>query len=416
MVVIPEAKSIDEFQSVLPTTPNNDFVIPPSHRFQKIIEAGDMLSSGGVLPIRNDFAGYVPISESSTKGYLSINSEAVPGGVTVLDIKFDNQSNLWEVESSTALDFSNVGGTARNCSGTVTPWNTVLSCEEAIDTNDENEDGYYDTGWTVEIDPASKQVLNKRWALGNFQHENAAIHNNERTLYQGADSKPGYLYKFVADVPEDLSSGKLYVYKGEKRGDGDWIQIPNTTIEERNATLIYSRDVEATVFDGIEDVEIGPDGRVYFAVKGEDTVYRFTDSDPILGNKLSMEPFVGNLDYTIIHNGGSTTVAWGTGNDNLAFDENGNLWVLQDGDNNYIWVVGPDHNQASPDVRIFGTAPLGAECTGITFTPDFKFMFISIQSPDAANGSTNQIDAAGQAIAFDNHITLVISRLENLGN
>jgi hypothetical protein len=43
-------------------------------------------------------------------------------------------------------------------------------------------------------------------------------------------------------------------------------------------------------------------------------------------------------------------------------------------------------------------------------------MFISIQSPDAANGSTNQIDAAGQAIAFDNHITLVISRLENLGN
>lgn len=413
--IVPEEKSLSEFLSVIPATQNTDFVIPSTHRFQKIIEAGDMLTTGGVLPIRNDFTGYVPISGSSSNGYLGINSEAIPGGVTILDINFDKNTNLWNVQSSIAIDFSGVGGTARNCSGAVTPWNTILSCEEGIDTQDANADGYYDAGWTVEIDPVTKQVVDKRWALGNFQHENATIHGNERTLYQGADSNPGYLYKFVADTPRDLSLGVLYVYKGEKNGTGVWVQIPNSTVEERNTTLSHSQAAGGTVFNGIEDVEIGPDGKIYFAVKGEDAVYRITDTNPLLAAEVSMEPFVGDMDYSITHEGGSTEVAWGTGNDNLAFDGEGNLWVLQDGDNNYIWVVEKNHTQNAPKVRLFGIAPLGAECTGITFTPDFKYLFISIQGPDTTNGISVQLDAGGEEIKFDNHISLVISLSENLG-
>jgi len=407
---------IADFVSLEPLLQNTNFEIPDSHIFQKIIEAGDPLTEGGVLPENNDFTGYVPINGSSEHGFLSINSEKIPGAVSILDVQFESDTGIWETTFSKSIDFSEVAGTSRNCSGTVTPWDTIISCEEDINEEDTNEDGYNDLGWCIEIDPSTKTVIDKRWALGNFRHENIAIHSNNRTVYEGADSNPGYLYKFVAQDAQDLSNGKLYVYSGSKNGPGNWILINNTTPEERNTTLDQSKAVNATVFNGIEDVEIGLDGLVYFAVKGEGIVYRFQDSNPIDGTTvLHMETFVGNASYEISHDNGITNMAWGFGNDNLAFDDLGNLWVLQDGDQHYIWVVGNDHTQVFPKVRIFGITPMGAEPTGITFSPDYRFLFMSIQHPDSENSVTTQLDAHGIPVGFDRSTTLVLARNGNLG-
>lgn len=409
-------QEIGDFVSVEPLAQNTNFIIPSSHVFQKIIEESDPLTFGGVLPSNSDFAGYVPISGSSSLGYLSINSEAIPGGVSILDINFNSVNKLWGITSSKSIDFTGVGGTAKNCSGTVTSWGTIISCEEIISTEDLNNDGHNDLGWCVEIDPITKEVIDKRWALGNFMHENITIHENQKTVYEGADSNPGYLYKFVADNIQDLSIGKLYVYSGSKNGPGNWILINNSTPTEQNETLTQSANVNGTIFNGIEDVEIGPDGWVYFAVKGESRVYRFNDSDPITGtNVIQMETYVGNASYIITHENGETNTNWGGGNDNLAFDGDGNLWVLQDGGNKYIWVVKNGHTQAAPKVEIFGRTPLDSEPTGITFTPDYKFMFLSLQHPNTTNDITTQIDVAGNIIGFKKDITLVVSLEENLG-
>ncbi|GAA4891394.1 hypothetical protein GCM10023311_14690 [Flaviramulus aquimarinus] len=407
------SQSISDFVSISPATQSEQFVIPVTHRFQKIIEVGDDLTIGQTMPIRPDFTGYVPIANSSVQGFLSINSEANPGGNTILDINFNSTTKLWQTTNSQATNFLTYT-TVRNCSGTVTPWGTIISSEEASVYEDNNLDGYNDNGWNVEIDPVNKIILSKLWAMGNFAHENVTIHPNERTAYQGADSNPGYLYKFVANSPQDLNSGLLYVYSGSKEGTGNWILLDNTTQLERNSTLAQSLNVGATVFNGIEDVEIGPDGMVYFAVKGENKVYRFQDSDPITGTSLTMETFVGGKTYDIQHLDGTTTVSWGGGNDNLAFDGEGNLWVLQDGVNHYIWVVESGHTQSSPKVKLFGIAPIGSEPTGITFTPDFNYLFMSIQHPNVLNNA-NQIDAAGNVISFSKGITMVIALKGNLG-
>lgn len=412
-----QAQNIGDFTSVEPTGQTNKFIFPNSHRFQKIIEVGDALTAGGTLPDNNDFTGYVPIGGSSENGYLSINSELTTGGVTILDINYNPTTQLWGTTASEAVDFTSVVRTSRNCSGSVTPWNTIITCEEATTTTDANGDNYNDLGWCVEIDPATRTVIDKRWALGNFKHENIIVHSNRRTVYEGADSNPGYLYKFVADNVEDLSSGKLYVYNGSKSGAGTWILINNTTPAERNSTLSQSSAVGATVFNGIEDVEIGPNGWVYFAVKGEGRVYRFMDSDPLTGTTVpQMETYVGGTSYNITHPTGTTTASWGTGNDNLAFDGDGNLWVLQDGGNDYIWVVKNGHTQAAPKVELFGIAPSSSEPTGITFSPDFRFLFMSLQHPTSANSSTTQIDAAGIPVAFDRDITIVLALNDDLGS
>ncbi len=381
---------------------------------QKLIETGDGLADGGTVSGNHDFTAYVPLNGASDNGFLTVNQENTPGGVMAMNLQL-NGDKLWNISMSKDIDFSSVGGTARNCSGTVTAWSTVISCEETTST-DGNDDGYNDLGWCVEIDPASKTVLHKLWALGNFKHENVAIHSNARTVYQGADSNPGYLFKFVADEEEDLTQGSLYVYQGSKAGAGNWLLLNNATAAEQNSILSQCSNLSATIFHGVEDVEVGPDGMVYLAVKGEGRVYRFQDSDPITGTSVPlMETFVGGMDYEIVHSMGSTTIPWGNGNDNLAFDGEGNLWVFQDGGENYIWVVKNGHLQTSPRVELFGIAPSGSEPTGITFSPDYQFLFMSIQHPSSSNSSSTQVDAAGDNLAFDEDISIVIAKSENLG-
>ncbi|MDC9724125.1 MAG: DUF839 domain-containing protein [Urechidicola sp.] len=416
------AQSIGDFISVEPVAQTDQLVLPSTHSFQRISETGDALTAGGTLPATPDFTAYVPIAGSSTNGYISLNHEspvgAGPGAVTIFDINFNGTTNFWEITASEGLDFSAVGPTYGNCSGTVTSWGTVISSEEVSIPLDISPpfNGYYDAGWNVEIDPATKTVLGKRWAMGNMAHENVTIHSNDRTVYQGADSNPGYLYKFVATNAQDLSDGLLYVYTGSKAGAGTWVLLDNTTVSERNTTLSQSASAGATVFNGIEDVEIGPDGMVYLAVKGsgDERVYRFQDSDPLTGTTATMETFVGGMSYDITHSGGTVSTAWGAGNDNLAFDGDGNLWVFQDGGNNYIWVVGSDHTQGSPNVRVFAIMPTDGEPTGITFTPDFKFLFMSIQAPNVANNA-NQDDAQGTTLAFNKGTSIVISLAGNFG-
>jgi hypothetical protein len=56
------------------------------------------------------------------------------------------------------------------------------------------------------------------------------------------------------------------------------------------------------------------------------------------------------------------------------------------------------------------TTPTGSEPTGMTFTPDYKYMFISIQEP---NGKVVQKDVKGTSITFDRSTAMVIARTEN---
>ncbi|MCB0843385.1 MAG: DUF839 domain-containing protein [Bacteroidetes bacterium] len=417
------SQHISSFTSLEPGDQDSDFHLPPTHTFQYLIETGDPLAAGGTLPDRCDFTGYVPINGSSTKGFLSINSEDSPGGVTILDIQLDTTLQSWDVSYSEAVDFSGVYGTEKNCSGTVTPWGTIISCEEAL-PGATTASGYKSYGWAIEIDPSTKKVIDQKgglagadklWHLGNMKHENVVIHSNLRTVYEGEDHPTGNLYKFVADNPEDLSSGRLYALNLTSTTTGEWMLLQNTTPGECNSTK--SQASGYTTWNGIEDVEINPkDGKVYFSVKGDGKIYRFTDVNPLSGTTIiDFETYAGGTSYPITSLTGTVNHPWGTGNDNLAFDDKGNLWVCQDGGKNYVWIIEAGHTQSNPKVKIFGKTPNGAEPTGITFSPDFKYLFMSIMHPDAANSSTSVTDAFNTPRKFDEDVVLVISLKENLG-
>ena len=421
------------FTSIVPTAQTNKLIIPAEHKYQLILKEGDSYTEGGgLVGGLNDFTGYVPISGSATNGYLSVNHETNPGGVTMAEINYDATAKLWQLTRSRAVSFSapSLVQTIRNCSGGVTPWGTIVTAEEQTTSSDVNADGMKDYGWLVEINPATAQVISlntdgskgKLWQMGIMNHENVVINNAGTVAYYGEDGGTHMMYKYVMDTPNNLSSGDLYVLKldqGLSNGDpvattATWVQVPNKTKADQNNTPALAQSVGGTSFNGVEDVEISPiDGKVYFTAKGLNKVYRLQDNGTTASQ---VETFVGGLSttYSFDTPQGTKTEAWGDGNDNLTFDELGNLWVLQDGGKNYIWVIAPDHTQANPKVRLFASMPAGSEPTGLTFTPDHKFGFFSIQHPNAT--ISTDVDATGNTIDYrGKSATIVVALKNNLG-
>ncbi|MGB0860390.1 MAG: alkaline phosphatase PhoX [Pseudoalteromonas spongiae] len=184
-----------------------------------------------------DFNGF--IQTGAGKGYLFTNWEMYPGGMSRMALEKDNQGS-WTVTDAMMLDFDGVKGTAANCFGSVTPWNTPLTSEEwivnsKVDTTTHpdwnnpavmNTDmiGYmwqltapdapnpYRYGYIAEVqNPTSNEpMVVKHYALGRFEHENATVMPDGKTVYLSQDDTGGVLFKFVADTPEDLSAGTLY--------------------------------------------------------------------------------------------------------------------------------------------------------------------------------------------------------------
>lgn len=156
-------------------------------------------------------------------------------------------------------------GTAYNCSGGVTPWGTVLTCEEnmhggdvfwdgvqeAVDANGHQLGYLPDTtgavfglvgekyGWVVEVDPAKPdRKAAKHTALGRFRHENVALRVEAGApliAYMGDDRRGGHTWKWVSrgtvsDVTDPGNSalfadGTLYAAKFNADGTGYWLPL-----------------------------------------------------------------------------------------------------------------------------------------------------------------------------------------------
>lgn len=316
-------------------------------------------------------------------------------------------------------------GTLGNCAGGVTPWGTILTCEENYDLFYGERDftsrqrkvnrsdyawyRYFDYppehyGWVVEVDPRTGEAR-KHVALGRCAHECAtvkALPDGRVVVYTGDDANNQCLYKFIASAPGSLSEGTLYVANTEQ---GRWISLKyedQPVLQEhfKNQTEVLIRLREAaalvggTPLDRPEDIEINP--------ANGDILVTLTNNIPkgnYLGSILKIREKDGRhdaLEFTpesFLTGGEETGFACP---DNLAFDHLGNLWFTTDISgastnnpeapeylpfkNNSLFIVPVEGPHAGEAIRV-ANAPVNAELTGPFFSPDGKTLFLSVQHP-----------------------------------
>lgn len=217
-------------------------------------------------------------------------------------------------------------GMLNNCGGGLTPWRTIVTCEEnfdqyfanlgALSTTDPRRamharyglptgaserrwESFHDRfdlakepnepfrfGYAVEIDPFNPNTPpKKRTALGRTKHEAATfvVAPDQRVaVYLGDDQRFEYMYKFVTKGKFDpskgaangdlLDEGTLYVAKFSDDGTGVWIPLVAgqgalaawTQAEVCIRTREAGDAVGATKMDRPEDIETNPvNGKVY---------------------------------------------------------------------------------------------------------------------------------------------------------
>lgn len=311
-------------------------------------------------------------------------------------------------------------GTFANCSGGVTLWNTVLSCEENFaETAAASKLPETHYGWVIEVDPFDKSYLKKHTALGRFNHENTAMglaKDGRVVVYMGDDKKDACVYKFISNGKYEkqkgransalLEDGTLYVANLKT---GKWVPV---TLEEvskaikekpeqqkkfktQGDVVTYCQEaailVGGTPTDRPEDIEISPfDNTVFICHTNNDNhgnihghITRIFEAKDDLA---SLE-----FDFEIFAAGGRQSGF--SSPDNLAFDSNGHLWVVTDISsssqnkgvhksfmNNGLFVIptsGPDKAVALQ----FASGPVESELTGPFFTPDEQTLFLSVQHP-----------------------------------
>ncbi|BAP80311.1 UxpB protein [Pseudomonas sp. MT-1] len=311
-------------------------------------------------------------------------------------------------------------------------------------------------GWVVEVDPfdpASKPV--KRTAFGRYCRECSVLSlgdDGRMAFYSGDDTKGEYVYKFVPSgryVAGDdqanrrlLDDGTLYVARFNADGSGEWLALvygqngltAENGFADQAEVLLNARaagdHVGATPMDRPEWVAVHPRSReVYVTLTNNDNrgvkwptdkanprpvnlhgqILRWSEkgADPtattftwevflLAGEQPGAkgaegEPVPANLTGTI--NGDIFSSP-----DGLAFDNAGRLWIETDYGDDEAAMQAMGTNQllcADPrtrEVRRFLVGPRGCEITGITWSPDYRAMWINVQHPElsfpASDGKT----------------------------
>lgn len=368
---------------------------------------------GGLLAVNHEFPDWAvlmdgkfdPRTASSAQRQLALSAV----GISVIEIR-RGAGGYWAIQPASRFNrrytgnmayrasgpaahrlSAPVAGMLNNCSSGRTPWGTYLTCEETVANYFDPSRPAEGYGWVVEIDPLQALAPpTKRTALGRFCHENTAFladADHRVAFYMGDDSRPGCVYKFVANRPFDptdraanadlLDHGTLYAARFNADGSGEWRALVHgrngltadardpgnvsqhetppapapASFRDQADVLVHcqaaARVAGATVMDRPEWIAVAPGGKAIFVTLTNNAGRRTADAaNPRAANlhgqilkfrEQADSPLATRFRWELLVLGGdpSTTPAGATGDafsspDGLRIDPRGRMWVQTD--------------------------------------------------------------------------------------
>ncbi|HEX4925626.1 MAG TPA: alkaline phosphatase PhoX [Bdellovibrionales bacterium] len=453
------------FEPIAPTTAD-ELVLAKGFTYQPVIARGEPINAvGDAFGCNNDYLALFPLKDKTGEAVLWVNHEfpeSILNGIrkrgeppsraqleaemhtvggSLLHVQktegrwsfVPNSKYNRRLSGHTPIPFAGgvevsgsktAIGTFANCAGGVTPWGTVLTCEENSDffygEVELGADGRREVrpvkagfgwerhtrrppehyGWVVEVDPFTG-AAKKHTSLGRFAHECATVwagQDGRCAVYTGDDMAGGCLYKLITKKAGDLTEGVLYT---ADLANGRWIPLDlklNSSLQNKFKTqldvLIHARAAArlagGTPLDRPEDIEIDPQSKAVLVTQTMNQARGNNFGSITKIAEKNNDPFALEFTATTFLAGGAETGL--ACPDNLAFDRNGNLWITSDmaapdlntgayepfGNNGlfYVPMSGPDAGRC---FRV-GSAPVRAEFTGPFFAEDGT-LFVSIQHP-----------------------------------
>ncbi len=409
--------------------------------------------SGKLMYVSNapDYNGFIPTGPDTAWLYTGWEGAGREGAGAISKLALKRVDGRWQADLSASrlVDLSPIDGGQVLCSGVVTPWGTPLLAEEYFFYNtamwnhpanyDEDEKpgfaGGNDTtyikplnmqrylgrmanpyryGYMIEIENAASrdgEKLIKRYATGRLSHEIAVVMPDARTLYMSDDDSAGYsdkkyntasggvLFKFVADLPGDLSAGTLYAArltqdasKADPRETGfdvSWIALGHASESEIAAWIAeydgiglddykegqtsyisddeiraYAEMVSGRDLDGDGAIASAPDARAAFleprrtaAALGATNEWDKLEGVATAGNKVWVAATA--ISYTMDKSWGVKD--WSTGE--IDKSQGGDIALNAEACGaTYMATTGPDYNVTRLDPYVVGQTDSEGRC------------------------------------------------------
>ncbi len=356
------------------------------------------LRGGGTVLVNNHELGAaagLPFPVPALDGYTY--DPAMGGGCTIVETdKYGRRTR----------EYVGVAGTAVNCAGGKTPWDTWLTCEETEALAGQSG-ATKDHGYVFEVDPYDRRANRDPKpikALGRFAHEAAAVDPWRGHIYltEDASNPNGLFYRWepprgyrggrgrlgrIGDTEGSFTAMTCFDAAGNHvddlarateigtRYDVTWITVPD---RDARTTPIRKQFTNSDVTRGrkIEGIWWG-DGGAYVVTSFARAESPGTPHD---GQVWFYDPNRSRITLKLRFGVNSTPDVDGPydGPDNISVSPHGGVILAEDGDGVQHLVGATSDNRSYPIARNDFN---DSEFTGPTYSQNGKILFANIQSP-----------------------------------
>ncbi|WP_175410288.1 alkaline phosphatase PhoX [Streptomyces sp. TRM64462] len=399
-----------------PLVPDPDGLLdlPRGFRYRVLSREGEPLRSGeGPVPARPD--GMAALAGWHGRVHLVRNHEnkptTTPGVPAVAGLTYDPAARggctalTLDARNDVLDERVALAGTAVNCSGGPTPWNSWLTCEESEARA--GEGGYTkDHGFVFEVDPARPHRTGAvpLTAMGRFQHEAVAVDPRTGAVYETEDAfdRPfGLFYRFLPNRPLGgtgslAAGGTLQAMRVPDVPDlsavqepglcfegVEWVPVPDSQARRTPIRLQDFGPRGVTHAQKLEGCYWG--GRSVYFVSSFARAAEGSAADHY-GQVWRYEPHRGRLTLVIVFGPSTDVQLPGESPDNICLAPGGGLMVCEDGggaQHVYGLTRRGEVYAMARNAQNTGTPgdPEWGEFAGVTFSPDGRTMYVNCYAP-----------------------------------